>query len=454
MLSFIFHLAFHYNSSAQIQLGTDITSAQTRDICGYDVSLSHEGNRMAISYSSSVSVFEYNGIDWVQMGEDLEAEEGNNVYISLSGNGDILAIGDFSSVRILEYDGTEWVQIGQDILNGNFAGSFGHRVSLSEDGLSVGVGVASNAASVFVYKFENDEWIQVGQAILQDPDEMEYTGMSVSISENGNTIGVAIPGISQVRIYELIADEWLQKGSDIENEGFYDEGVSSISLSSNGQKIAIGAPNWSSANSINIGRVRVFEYETDAWNQIGNDMESDGAEYVGGAVSLSNDGTTLGTGYHWGGSAKIYKLENNVWIQKGATLETGSFSVSVSGNGNIAAFGNPLFDNNGPQEGVYHGLVQVFGDFVTSTAGDFNEKNQINIYPNPSAGFTTIDLGENHQIESIAIRNVLGKTVDAFAITNSIKQVEFDINGMPGLYLIDVISNTGIHKVYKLIKSN
>ena len=49
---------------------------------------------------------------------------------------------------------------------------------------------------------------------------------------------------------------------------------------------------------------------------------------------------------------------------------------------------------------------------------------------------------------------ILYKTVDAFAITNSIKQVEFDINGMPGLYLIDVISNTGIHKVYKLIKSN
>lgn len=52
---------------------------------------------------------------------------------------------------------------------------------------------------------------------------------------------------------------WVQNGSDIDGEAANDYSGISVSLSSDGSKVAIGAP-YNSGNGPNSGHVRVYEF--------------------------------------------------------------------------------------------------------------------------------------------------------------------------------------------------
>ena len=52
---------------------------------------------------------------------------------------------------------------------------------------------------------------------------------------------------------------WDQVGADIDGEGALDQFGRAVSLSHNGEDVAIGAPFWSDTEK---GRVRVFELDS------------------------------------------------------------------------------------------------------------------------------------------------------------------------------------------------
>lgn len=56
--------------------------------------------------------------------------------------------------------------------------------------------------------------------------------------------------------------------------------------------MAIGAPDHSDYT----GRVRVYEYLNGSWTQMGQDIEGEGAGFLGNSVSLSSDGLILSVG--------------------------------------------------------------------------------------------------------------------------------------------------------------
>ena len=65
----------------------------------------------------------------------------------------------------------------------------------------------------------------------------------------------------------------------------------SVSLSSDGTKVAIGATGNDGGGS-NSGHVRVYEYSSSSWSQLGADIDGEAAgDYSGTSVSLSSDGT-------------------------------------------------------------------------------------------------------------------------------------------------------------------
>ena len=68
---------------------------------------------------------------------------------------------------------------------------------------------------------------------------------------------------------------------------------SSVSLSSEGHTVAIGAIS-NAGNGSNSGHVRVYNYNGTAWSQLGTDIDGEAAsDQSGYSVSLSSDGTTV-----------------------------------------------------------------------------------------------------------------------------------------------------------------
>ena len=64
---------------------------------------------------------------------------------------------------------------------------------------------------------------------------------------------------------------WAQVGGDIDGEASNDRSGSSVSLSGDGTRVAIGAPYNSNGNGTNSGHVRVYELSGNNWTQLVSD---------------------------------------------------------------------------------------------------------------------------------------------------------------------------------------
>ena len=139
----------------------------------------------------------------------------------------------------------------------------------------------------------------------------DHSGRSVSFNSDGTRVAIGAPGndgsfsnAGHVRVYDLTDGAWVQTGSDIDGEATGDSSGFSVSLSSDGTRVAIGAPN-NNDNGNDAGHVRVYDYDgvdsdadfIDKWTQVGSDIDGK-AEYdrSGSSVSLSSDGTRVAIG--------------------------------------------------------------------------------------------------------------------------------------------------------------
>ena len=241
-----FHGVHHKKSSTATdfsQIGSDIDGEATSDFSGRTLSLSSDGTIVAIgaygnggngSSSGHVRIYEWNSgsSSWVQKGSDIDGEadiDYSGYAVSLSSDGTIVAIGAYLNdgngtssghVRVYEWNGgsSSWVQKGSDI-DGEAANDYsGYAVSLSSDGTIVAIG-----------------------AYLNDG--------------NGTSSG-------HVRVYEWNSgsSSWVQKGADIDGEAVGDVSGVSVSLSSDGTIVAIGA-HKNDGNGSNSGHVRVYKFQ-------------------------------------------------------------------------------------------------------------------------------------------------------------------------------------------------
>jgi hypothetical protein len=262
---------------------------------------------------------------WVQLGLEIDGEaagDHSGYSVSLSADGKRLAIGayyndgangDYSGhVRVYKYDtsSSTWTQLGQDI-DGEAAGDHsGYSVSLSADGKRVAVGAWLNdgngdySGHVRVYEYTST-WTQLGQDIDGEAAG-DYSGVSVSLSGDGSVVAVGAHandganGVDSghVRVYEYSSSTWVQLGQDIDGEAGNDQLGRSVSLSADGKRVAVGAWLNDGANGDYSGHVRVYEY-TSTWTQLGQDIDGEAAsDFSGVSVSLSGDGSVVAVGAH------------------------------------------------------------------------------------------------------------------------------------------------------------
>ena len=304
---------------SQAQLGSDINGEAASDQSGYSVSMSSDGTIVAVgapyndgngSNSGHVRVYEYSGSSWSQLGADINGEAASDISgysVSMSSDGTIVAIGsNFNDgngsssghVRVYQYSSGSWTQLGGDI-NGEAAYDYsGNSVSLSSDGTIVAIGATgndgngSNSGHVRVYEYSGSSWSQLGADINGDSSG-DYSGRSVSLSSDGTIVAIGAPdndgnGIysGHVRVYEYSGSSWSQLGADINGDSSGDYSGYSVSLSSDGTIVAIGAPD-NDGNGIYSGHVRVYEYSGSSWSQLGTDIDGEAAnDFSGRSVSI------------------------------------------------------------------------------------------------------------------------------------------------------------------------
>ena len=376
------------------QLGSDIDGEAVNDYSGYSVSLSSDGTRVAIgaygndgngNSSGHVRIYELSGGTWSQLGSDIDGEAANDnsgYSVSLSSDGTRVAIGAYSNdgngnssghVRIYELSGGTWSQLGSDIDGEAAYDQSGSSVSLSSDGTRVAIGApyndgtSSNAGHVKVYEYSGGTWNQLGSDIEGEAAD-DNSGYSVSLSSDGTRVAIGAYGndgtdsdAGHVRVYEWNdgTSSWDKLGSDIEGEAADDYSGRSVSLSSDGTRVAIGAP-FNDGNGNASGHVRVYEFSGGDWSQLGSDIDGEAADDNSGySVSLSSDGTTVAIGaiYNDGtgsnaGHVRIYKLSGGTWSQLGSDIDGeaandySGLSVSLSSDGTSVAIGAPYNDGS------------------------------------------------------------------------------------------------------------
>ena len=114
---------------------------------------------------------------------------------------------------------------------------------------------------------------------------------------------------------DILPPSWQQVGDDIDGEAFGDYSGYSVSLSNNGTVLAIGARFNTPGNGDDYyqsGHVRVYEWNADTsdWVQKGTDIDGEAAfNYSGSSVSLSSDGTILAIGARYNiGNGSYYHM--------------------------------------------------------------------------------------------------------------------------------------------------
>jgi len=454
------------------QIGQDIDGDEDEDIFGCSVSLSADGSVVAIGareywYTGTgyVRVFELLSGNWTQIGQDIngiEVEDGFGNSVSLSLNGMVVAIKDMNipgHVRIYENQNDSWIQIGQDIVDesSSHAGAGPNEVvDLNYDGSIVAVGALVNDANgnftghVRIFENQSGSWAQIGQDIDGESVD-DYSGSSVDLNSAGSIVAIGAPGndgngdgAGHVRLYEYQDGTWVQLGQDIDGESAEDYSGRSVSLSSAGMTVAIGAPG-NNDNGYYAGHVRVYEYQNGTWVQKGQDIDGEANEDdSGSSISISSDGSIVAIGApsnsgngEYAGHVRVFEYTNETWSQIGQDIDgevEDSFgsSISLNSNGLTVAIGAPwhydLYNGN-------VGKVSVFSFGPSGISTDFL-RNQLSVYPNPTDGVFNLDI-TNKDVESISISNMIGQQI--LAIKSSLQNITFDLSSYEsGIYTISV----------------
>jgi surface protein len=494
------------------QLGADIDGEAPADRSGRSVSLSSDGNILAIgavnndgngSNAGHVRVYTRDtsvALGWRQLGTDIDgvaADDNSGMSVSLSADGNIVAIGaylnngngaDSGHVRVYKYfQGTNtWVQQGADIDGEAAFDQTGFSVSLSSDGNIVAIGAhlndgnGNNAGHVRVYTRDTNKttavtdqtlsnfgpvgWRRLG-ADIDGEAAADQSGYSVSLSSDGTIVAIGAPAndgngsnAGHVRVYKYVqgTNTWVQQGGDIDGEAASDQSGFSVSLSSDGNTLAIGA-NGNDENGSSAGHVRVYTRDANkttavtdqkssnfgpiGWTRLGGDIDGEAADDNSGAsVSLSSDGNTLAIGAIWNdgngtnsGHVRVYKYNPSKlvaqtnqalagfgparWDRLGADIDceaafdTSGRSVSLSSDGTTLAIGADFNDGNGSDSGhvrVYNINSPTFGTFTLPTDIQVYQNQTITRVLTPpssnSAGAFTF-ISSNTAVATITVNN-------------------------------------------------
>ncbi len=459
---------------SQIQIGQKLVGLSNGDAFGFSVAISQDGTTIASGasqyringfYYGQVRVFKYVAGIWKQVGSDIIGHPYTygGYDLSLSSDGNIIAISMPTilpgRIRIYKNISGVWTQVGQDIYDSTNTGGFsGTQVSLSADGNIVAVCVRTLPESYLrVYKNISDVWTQTGLDIPVSAMDLTGANAGISLSSDGSVIALGTwanddygNNAGKTKVYRNVSGIWTQIGQDIYGEVAGAANGSSVSLSSDGNILAVGEPGYNINGT--LGRVKIYENKKVGWTQIGQAINGETANYYyGGEVSLSGDGNIVAVGGPGNaangtssGHVRIFRNTGGNWTQVGididgeAAYDVFGKSVALSANGNVVVIGAPQPDS----DYVYitsnkKGYIKAY-DLSEVLSSDRFVKDNFNIYPNPATNVLYITLENNLLLEKVILYNHAGQ------IVKTANETPVDISSLAkGVYHVEVTTDKG-----------
>jgi hypothetical protein len=354
------------------------------DNFGFSVALSADGNTLAVGAP----------------GEDSNAT-------GIDGNQGDNTAGNAGAVYIFIRSGIAWTQQAYVKASSTAAGDqFGFSVALSSDGstLAVGaIGSVSQAGAAYVFTRSGVTWSQQALVTGVNTGPGDQIGFSVALSGDGNTLAVGAPGedgssnvingmddngapdSGAAYIFVRSGVAWSQEAYvKASNSQAGDQFGVSVSISSDGNTLAVGAPfedsgttgTTSTPNELatDAGAAYVFTRAAGVWAQqayvkasntqtldrFGSSvaLSGDGNALMVGAINEDGNATGIGgnqtnNGALEAGAVYAYTRSGTVWTQqayvKASNTEAGDgfgASVALSSNGSTRAIGAQFEDSN------------------------------------------------------------------------------------------------------------
>ncbi|KAF0193321.1 MAG: Integrin alpha beta-propellor repeat protein [Gammaproteobacteria bacterium] len=339
-----------------------------------------EQNNNAASGAGAVYVFTRSGVTWSQQAyvKVLNQDGGDALgeTVALSADGNTLAAGarfedsasigvdgesgintatSAGAVYVFRRSGTSWAKEAYvKASNTGASDQFGFAIALSDDGDTLAVGAileassdsgineagtddsASGAGAVYVFVRTGSAWAQQAYIKASNTDASDAFGSSVSLSSDGNTLAVAATGedsngtgaaadqsnaaaadAGAVYVFVRTGITWAQQAYiKASNTGASDAFGTAVSLSDNGNMLAVGAAAEDSAatgvggdetnNSANgSGAVYLYTRTAGTWSQTSYIKAPNSAadDTFGVVAALNSDGNTLAVGAYGEDSA-------------------------------------------------------------------------------------------------------------------------------------------------------
>eukprot|EP00578_Thalassiosira_sp_NH16_P000782 CAMPEP_0181141398 /NCGR_PEP_ID=MMETSP1071-20121207/35801_1 /TAXON_ID=35127 /ORGANISM="Thalassiosira sp., Strain NH16" /LENGTH=409 /DNA_ID=CAMNT_0023228383 /DNA_START=302 /DNA_END=1528 /DNA_ORIENTATION=+ len=359
-------------------------------------------NQVSSNYSDYSKPTSYESIQAIRGAKEFEYA---GASVSMSPTGEFIAVGFKEAdgpaiertglVRVYRSDGNNvYSPFGRDGMFGSASGDeFGTSVSISDDGKRVAVGARSSSmspeklkngrASVFEYSAVNETWVQLGSTV-QGVDEMDRLGFSVSMSGDGSRVAVGAPrangGTGSATIYEYNGSDWIPFDNVIVSDDVGDRAGFSLSLSNDGNTLAVGAFTSSRNGLARSGSVTVYRLEGSV-TENSSSLVNQGQPLVGAiagaqmgySVSLSDNGSRVvvgSTGFGTENTAKtglcaVYELQEENWTQIATLIgnedseKTGLY-VSITNSGNAISCSKII-----NVDGAMKGAVSVLEEHET-----------------------------------------------------------------------------------------
>jgi hypothetical protein len=275
---------FSFNSQVSVSMSRNDGSTVA-------VGVSDGANNLGAVYIFSEPAQSSGGLNWnleqTIIGGDSNGYFGNSV--SLSGNGNRLAVGAETVAKVFVYERstggsstTSWGQMGSTLIGNAYIG-FGISVVMSNDGSTIAVGVFADntgngtdgSVNAYYYNAGAGQWEPKGSTIFfgnpaPASNNIGMCGRDVSLSGNGNRLAAAcilrdptLTGSSQEQafhVFDYANNQWGQIGNSFGGAG---EEVSlsvDVSVSMDGKRVAVR--NYNYDNEVGLAAV-VFEIPTD-----------------------------------------------------------------------------------------------------------------------------------------------------------------------------------------------
>ena len=486
--------------------------------------------------SGFAAVYSYSVNNWSLVGDTIDGDvafDHIGYAVDISDDGQKVVIGapnndgsydNGGQVKVLEYNGTDWVQIGNDLYGANETDLFGSSVSINNNGSVIAVGAPSNddsfdnAGQVQLYKYETGSWQQVGNNINGEANGDNF-GYAISLSFSGDTIAIGAPyndetanAAGNVRVFKScntyntlneIAcgsytspsgnNTWTTSGvyTDVISNASGCDSIITINLTINQQdnttdvETACDIYTW-------IDGITYTESNNTAIYTLTNVNGCDSVVTLNLTINHSNtaiDTQTACDTYTWidgityteNNNTATYTLTNSNGcdsvVTLNLTIETVSVNVTQNNDTLIAELQTGAtyqwLDCNNNYTEILGADTTIF---IPSTTGDYAvevllnscvdtsscynvvitdlvyfENSVIELYPNPTKQYVNIILPNFSDVKSISVYNLLGKKVLDKSEIN--KNNLIDISKLiSGTYFISIETNENIITKKLIIK--